>query len=178
MAAEIICVGTEILLGDIVNSNSQYLAQEFAKLGISHYFQSVVGDNIARIHSLLEIAVQRGTEIIVFTGGLGPTPDDLTTEAIAAYFQTPLIERPEIVADITTKFAQRGRTMTPNNRKQALLPEGAEILPNPTGTAPGLIWQPIEGLTIFTFPGVPGEMKRMWQETAVPYLKAKATVRL
>ncbi|ANV85008.1 competence/damage-inducible protein A [Picosynechococcus sp. PCC 7003] len=173
MAAEIICVGTEILLGDIVNSNSQYLAREFAKLGITHYFQSVVGDNISRIHSLLEIAVQRGTKILVFTGGLGPTPDDLTTEAIATYFKTPLVERPEIITDITTKFAQRGRVMTPNNRKQALLPEGADILPNPTGTAPGLIWQPIAGLTIFTFPGVPGEMKRMWQDTAVPYLKAQ-----
>ncbi|MBV5259621.1 competence/damage-inducible protein A [Synechococcus moorigangaii CMS01] len=172
MAAEIICVGTEILLGDIVNSNSQYLAQGLAKLGIPHYFQSVAGDNLPRIHSLLDIARQRETKILIFTGGLGPTPDDLTTEAIATYFHTPLIERPEIIADITTKFAQRGRTMTPNNRKQALLPKGAEILPNPTGTAPGMIWQ-VAGLTILTFPGVPGEMKRMWQETAVPYLKAQ-----
>ncbi|WP_024545257.1 competence/damage-inducible protein A [Picosynechococcus sp. NKBG15041c] len=173
MAAEIICVGTEILLGDIVNSNSQYLAQEFAKLGIAHYFQSVVGDNIARIHSLLDVARQRGSEILVFTGGLGPTPDDLTTEAIASYFHMPLVERPEIIADITTKFANRGRAMTANNRKQALLPEGAMILPNPTGTAPGMIWQPVENLTILTFPGVPSEMKRMWQDTAVPYLQAQ-----
>ncbi|MEB3225545.1 MAG: competence/damage-inducible protein A [Synechococcus sp.] len=172
MAAEIICVGTEILLGDIVNSNSQYLAQELAKLGIAHYFQSVVGDNIQRIHSLLDIVRQRGSKLLIFTGGLGPTPDDLTTEAIATYFKIPLTERPQVIADITAKFAQRGRTMTPNNRKQALLPEGAEILPNPTGTAPGMIWQ-VAGLTILTFPGVPSEMKRMWQDTAVPYLKAQ-----
>lgn len=173
MAAEIICVGTEILLGDIVNSNSQFLALELAQLGIPHFFQSVVGDNITRIHSLLDIACNRASNVLIFTGGLGPTPDDLTTEAIASYFNTPLIEQPEIVADITAKFAARGRTMTPNNRKQALLPQGAAILPNPTGTAPGMIWQPKENLVILTFPGVPSEMKIMWRETAVPYLQAQ-----
>ncbi|MFM7579612.1 MAG: molybdopterin-binding protein, partial [Microcystaceae cyanobacterium] len=111
--------------------------------------------------------------ILIFTGGLGPTPDDLTTEAIADFFQTPLIERPEVVADITAKFQQLGRTMAANNRKQALMPQGADILPNPTGTAPGMIWQPQENLTILTFPGVPSEMKRMWQETAVLYLQSQ-----
>ncbi|MGB2927048.1 MAG: competence/damage-inducible protein A [Limnothrix sp.] len=171
MAAEIICVGTEILLGDIVNSNSQFLAQELAGLGIPHFFQSVVGDNIARIHSVIKLAIARQSQILIFTGGLGPTPDDLTTEAIASYFQTPLIEQPEIVADIAEKFAKRGRAMTDNNRKQALIPEGADILPNPIGTAPGMIWQPTENLVIFTFPGVPYEMKRMWQDTTVPYLR-------
>ena len=171
MAAEIICVGTEILLGDIVNSNSQFLALELAQLGVPHFFQSVVGDNIPRIHSLIDVAIARESQILIFTGGLGPTPDDLTTEAIASYFQTPLVENAAIVEDIATKFAKRGRTMTPNNRKQALLPEGAAILPNPIGTAPGMIWQPTADLTIFTFPGVPYEMKRMWQDTVVPYLK-------
>jgi nicotinamide-nucleotide amidase len=173
MTAEIICVGTEILLGDIVNSNSQFLALELAQLGVPHFFQSVVGDNIGRIHSLLDIVMQRDSEVLIFTGGLGPTPDDLTTEAIASYFDTPLIEQPEIVQDITQKFAKRGREMTPNNRKQALLPQGADILPNPIGTAPGMIWRPKENLVILTFPGVPYEMKRMWQDTAVPYLQAQ-----
>lgn len=172
MTAEIICVGTEILLGDIVNSNSQFLALELAQLGIPHFFQGVVGDNVARIHALLDIACDR-SEILIFTGGLGPTPDDLTTEAIASYFDAPLVEHPDIVADITAKFAQRNRQMTPNNLKQALLPQGAEILPNPLGTAPGMIWRPKENLVILTFPGVPYEMKRMWQDTAVPYLQAQ-----
>ena len=173
MAAEIICVGSEILLGDIVNSNSQFLAKELANLGIPHFFQSVVGDNIARIHSLLDLAIARQSKILIFTGGLGPTPDDLTTEAIASYFETKLVEQPEIIQDISEKFAKRGRTMVPSNRKQALVPEGADILWNPIGTAPGMIWQPREDLTIFTFPGVPYEMHRMWRETAVPFLKSQ-----
>lgn len=172
MSAEIICVGTELLLGNILNSNSQYLAIELAKLGIPHYYQTVVGDNAQRLKHIIEIASQRA-EILIFTGGLGPTPDDLTCETIADFFGVSLIERPEIIEDIARKFSQRGRTMTPSNRKQALIPQGAEILPNPTGTAPGIIWQPRPRLTIFTFPGVPSEMQRMWEETAVPYLTSQ-----
>ncbi|WP_338038342.1 competence/damage-inducible protein A [Neosynechococcus sphagnicola] len=102
---------------------------------------------------------------------MGPTPDDLTTETIADFFDVPLIERSEILEDMAQKFALRGRTLTPSNRKQALLPTGADILPNPVGSAPGLIWQPRPGLTLLTFPGVPTEMQRMWQETAVPFLQ-------
>jgi nicotinamide-nucleotide amidase len=172
MSAEIICVGTELLLGEILNSNVQFLAQELAQLGIPHYYQTVVGDNLQRIHQVMETALKRAS-ILIFTGGLGPTTDDLTTEAIAAFFKTPLQERPEIIADITEKFSKIGRTMAANNRKQALLPQGADILANPTGTAPGLIWQPQPGITLLTFPGVPSEMKRMWQETAIPYLKSQ-----
>jgi nicotinamide-nucleotide amidase len=172
MSAEIICVGTELLLGDILNSNSQYLAQQLAKLGIPHYYQSVVGDNPERLQQVIEIAVSRA-QIIIFTGGLGPTPDDLTCETLADYFDVPLIERSDIIQDITDKFAERGRVMTDNNRKQALIPQGAEVLPNPTGTAPGIIWHPRPGLTIFTFPGVPSEMYRMWEDTAVPFLKSQ-----
>lgn len=172
MSAEIICVGTELLLGDILNSNAQYLAQELAKLGIPHYYQTVVGDNPGRLKQVIEIASQRA-QILIFTGGLGPTPDDLTCETIADFFGAPLVERPDIIEDITRKYTQRGRVMTPSNRKQALIPQGAEILPNPTGTAPGIIWQPRPELTIFTFPGVPSEMHRMWEETAVPFLKSQ-----
>ena len=172
MSAEIICIGTELLLGEILNSNVKYLATELARLGIPHYYQTTVGDNPSRIHQILDIASQRAS-ILIFTGGLGPTPDDLTTEAIADYFQTPLIENEEIIKDISAKFAQRGRKMAKNNRKQALLPLGANSLPNPSGTAPGIIWQPRPNLTLLTFPGVPSEMHRMWQETAVPYLKSQ-----
>lgn len=170
MSAEIICVGTEILLGDILNTNSQFLALELAKLGISHYYQTVVGDNRQRLQQVIDIATKRAS-LLIFTGGLGPTPDDLTTEAIADFWQTPLRESAEIIRDIEEKFVKVGRIMLASNRKQALLPQGADILPNPSGTAPGLIWQPKPGLTIMTFPGVPSEMQRMWQETAIPYLK-------
>ncbi|BAZ52973.1 competence/damage-inducible protein CinA [Nostoc sp. NIES-4103] len=170
MSAEIICVGTELLLGDILNSNAQFLAQQLAQLGIPHYYQTVVGDNVERLKQVIEIATSRA-QILIFTGGLGPTPDDLTCETIADFFGVPLVERPEIIEDIAQKFAGRGRVMTPSNRKQALIPQGAEILPNPTGTAPGIIWQPRPEITIFTFPGVPSEMHRMWQETAVPFLQ-------
>lgn len=172
MSAEVICIGTELLLGDILNTNCQYLAQELANLGIPHYYQTVVGDNIARIHRVLATAIERSS-ILIFTGGLGPTPDDLTTETIASFFDIPLQEDPSIIQDIQTKFSSVGRTMSPSNRKQALVPQGAATLPNPTGTAPGMIWQPKAGLVIMTFPGVPSEMRRMWQDTAVPFLKSQ-----
>ncbi|MDJ0690617.1 MAG: competence/damage-inducible protein A [Xenococcaceae cyanobacterium MO_188.B32] len=172
MSAEIICVGTEILLGDILNTNCQYLARQLASLGIPHYYQTVVGDNPSRLQQVVDIASRRSS-ILIFTGGLGPTPDDLTTETIASFFNTPLEEKTEIIEDIKAKFAQRGRKMTPSNYKQALVPKGAKILPNPLGTAPGMIWQPKPNLTILTFPGVPIEMQKMWSETAVPFLKSQ-----
>lgn len=178
MSAEIICVGTELLLGNILNSNAQYLANELALLGIAHYYQTVVGDNPTRIKQVVETAIARSspanqTSILIFTGGLGPTPDDLTHETLAEFFGVPLVEHPEIVADITRKYAERGREMTPSNRKQAMLPQGAEVLPNIAGTAPGIIWEARSNLIIFTFPGVPSEMHRMWKETAVPYLQSR-----
>ncbi len=172
MSAEIICVGTELLLGDILNSNLQFLGQQLAILGIPHYYQTVVGDNLDRVKQAIDIALKRSS-ILIFTGGLGPTPDDLTTEAIAAYFNIPLISKPEIIEDMKAKFAKRGRELASNNYKQALIPQGATILPNPTGTAPGMIWQPQANVTILTFPGVPSEMYRMWSETAIPYLKSQ-----
>jgi len=172
MSAEIICVGTELLLGDILNRNAQYLAQQLADLGIAHYYQTVVGDNPERLQAAIRVASDRA-QLLIFTGGLGPTPDDLTIATIADYFQTPLQERAEIIADIQAKYTQRGRVMNPSNRKQALLPVGAQVLPNPVGTAPGIIWQPVADLTILTFPGVPAEMHAMWQETAIPYLRSQ-----
>lgn len=170
LSAEVICVGTELLLGDILNTNAQFLAQQLAQLGIPHYYQTVVGDNPLRLKKVLAIACER-SRLIILTGGLGPTPDDLTIETLADFFDVPLVEHPEILEDIAQKYARRGREMSPSNRKQALLPEGAEVLPNSSGSAPGVIWQPRTGLTILTFPGVPSEMQLMWQETAVPYLR-------
>ncbi len=171
-SVEIICVGTELLLGDILNSNAQFLARALAQLGMAHYYQTVVGDNPERIKGVVKIASDRA-QLLLFTGGLGPTPDDLTHETLANCFGVPLVEHPEVLADITRKFTQRGRTMTANNHKQALLPEGAAVLTNDSGSAPGIIWQPRPGLTILTFPGVPAEMQRMWREVAVPYLRSQ-----
>jgi nicotinamide-nucleotide amidase len=167
ISAEIICIGTELLLGEILNSNAQYLAQQLASLGISHFYQTVVGDNPERIQKVLAIAASR-SNLIITTGGLGPTPDDLTTKSIADFFAIPLIEHPQIWADIQQKYA--GKSITANNRKQALLPQGAEILTNPVGTAPGMIWQPKAGLMILTFPGVPSELYPMWEQYAIPVL--------
>jgi nicotinamide-nucleotide amidase len=173
ISAEIICIGTELLLGEILNSNAQYLAQQLASLGISHFYQTVVGDNPERIQKVLAIAASR-SNLIITTGGLGPTPDDLTTKSIADFFAIPLIEHPQIWADIQQKYA--GKSITANNRKQALLPQGAEILTNPVGTAPGMIWQPKAGLMILTFPGVPSELYPMWEQYAIPVLRSQGWV--
>ncbi len=170
-SAEIICIGTELLLGDIVNGNARYLAQQLAHLGIAHHYQTVVGDNPLRIQRAVAIACERA-QLLIFTGGLGPTPDDLTMATLADFFGAPLTERVEAIADLEKKFARRGRPLTAATRRQAQLPEGAAILPNSIGTAPGVLWQPRAGLTVITFPGVPQEMRAMWQATAAPYLKA------
>ncbi len=168
--AEVLCVGTELLLGNILNGNARWLAEQLATLGVPHHRQLVVGDNRARLIQAVREAAGR-CRLLITTGGLGPTPDDLTTEAIAAAFDTPLEEHPEAWADIQAKLAQRGRTPSPSVRRQALIPRGASLLPNPTGTAPGVIWSPRPGFTVMTFPGVPSEMRAMWQGTAEPWLR-------
>ncbi len=167
--AELLCVGTELLLGNILNSNARWLAERLAALGVPHYRQVVVGDNRERVIQAVRVASQR-TRVLITSGGLGPTPDDLTTEAIAAAFDTPLQERPEVWELIQARLAGRGRPVAASNRRQAWLPQGAQVLPNPTGTAPGIIWSPVEGFTVLTFPGVPSELKAMWLATAEPWL--------
>jgi nicotinamide-nucleotide amidase len=171
VTAEILCIGTELLLGTITNSNARWLAEQLAALGIPHHRQGVVGDNRERLIAELQAAAER-CAVLITTGGLGPTPDDLTTEAIAAAFGTPLVEHPQVWAEIQARLAARGRPCAASNRRQACLPEGAALLPNPTGTAPGMIWTPRPGFTILTFPGVPSEMRAMWQATAAPWLQA------
>ncbi len=167
---EILCIGTELLLGNIVNGNARWLAEQLAALGLPHFRQTVVGDNRDRLIAEVQ-TISRRSRVLITTGGLGPTPDDLTTEAIAAAFSTPLEERPEVWDDITAKARSRGRTPGAETRRQALLPRGADVLPNITGTAPGMIWSPIEGFTVLTLPGVPSEMRSMWQATAVPWFQ-------
>tara|TARA_Y100001968_G_scaffold41905_1_gene31957 strand:- start:12 stop:1307 length:1296 start_codon:yes stop_codon:yes gene_type:complete len=165
---EILCIGTELLLGNIVNRNAQWLSEQLASMGLAHYRQTVVGDNFLRLKETI-IEISKRTNILITTGGLGPTPDDLTTEAIASAFEKPLIERKEIWADIQKKLGSETRSIASINRKQAFLPIDAQLIPNRSGTAPGMIWNPIEGLTILTFPGVPSEMKKMWIQTAIPW---------
>jgi nicotinamide-nucleotide amidase len=168
--AELLCVGTELLLGNILNSNARWLAERLAALGVPHFRQEVVGDNRERVITAVRAASQR-SRVLITSGGLGPTPDDLTTEAIAAAFDTPLQERPEVWELIQARLAGRGRPLAASNRRQAWLPEGAQVLPNPTGTAPGMIWSPVAGFTVLTFPGVPSELKAMWLATAEPWLR-------
>ncbi len=168
--AEVLCIGTELLLGNITNGNARWIAEQLAALGIPHFRQEVVGDNRERVIQAVREASRR-CRILITTGGLGPTPDDLTTEAIAAAFGASLVECPEVWAEIQAKAAAAGRVCSPSTRKQALVPEGAQVLPNPSGTAPGMIWSPEPGFTVLTFPGVPSEMKGMWQATAAPWLQ-------
>lgn len=167
---EILCVGTELLLGDILNGNARWLAQRLAALGLPHYRQTVVGDNSQRLAAAVREAAMR-SRVLITTGGLGPTPDDLTTEALAAAFETPLRERPELWDEIQAKLSSGGRPVAPCNRRQAFLPEGAEVLPNPLGSAPGMIWSPQPDFTVLTFPGVPSEMRAMFTQTAEPWLR-------
>ncbi len=171
--AEVLSIGSELLLGNILNSNARWLAEALAALGIPHFRQTVVGDNSQRLQQALEEASQR-CRLLITTGGLGPTGDDLTTEAIATCFGQPLELREEVLATIASHYAARGKPMAVSNRKQALLPKGATIIPNPTGTAPGMIWEPLEGFVILTFPGVPAELHAMWQQTAVPWLQQQS----
>jgi len=167
---EILCVGTELLLGDILNGNARWIAQKLADLGLPHFRQTVVGDNTDRLVAAVREAAGR-CRILVTTGGLGPTPDDLTTAALAAAFNTPLEERPELWQEIEAKLSAGGRAVAASNRSQAFLPMGADVLPNSLGSAPGMIWSPRPDFTILTFPGVPSEMRSMWVETAEPWFR-------
>ncbi|MDD2955489.1 MAG: competence/damage-inducible protein A [Oscillospiraceae bacterium] len=172
MKAEILCVGTEILLGDIVNTNAAYLARELASIGIPVYHQSVVGDNPGRLAAALQTAFGRG-DLVVMTGGLGPTYDDLTKETLAEYFGSPLREDAKSLESIQAFFQKIGREMTENNRKQALMPEGAVIFHNYNGTAPGLALEK-EGKTAILLPGPPREMELMYETGVRPYLERRS----
>ena len=168
MTAEIICVGTELLLGDIVNTNAQFLSRELAELGISVLHQHVIGDNPDRLRELVSQAKSR-SELLVFSGGLGPTQDDLTKETVARAFGDPLRFDEEEWQKILTFFARTNRTPTPNNRKQAMVPTHGRKLPNAHGTAPGA-WFEADGCIAVLMPGVPREMKAMWAEQIRPVL--------
>lgn len=166
---ELISVGTEILLGDILNTDAQFLSQELAKLGISVMHQSTVGDNAGRLMSLLKTAAQR-SDIIILSGGLGPTPDDITKEVCCEFFGREMYLHTESLEKMKTFFAQRGREMPESNVKQAMLPVGCTVFVNNNGTAPGLAMEQ-DGTHLLLLPGPPRELKAMYFESALPYLK-------
>lgn len=169
MKAEILCVGTELLLGDIVNTNAVYLAKELAKLGINVYHQAVVGDNPERLKASLKEALSR-CDLVITTGGLGPTCDDLTKETAAEVLKLPMEENAEELQHIKEYFKKINRTMTDNNRKQALIPKGAVILKNGFGTAPGILAEN-NGKFLALLPGPPREMRPMFDNELAPILK-------
>ena len=168
MTAEIISVGTELLLGNILNTNAQYLSRELAELGITVRRQSTIGDNHGRLADFVNEAKQR-CDLLVFTGGLGPTADDLTKETVAACFGATLTFGPEEWQKIVDFFTRPGRDTTPNNRKQAMVPVHGHKVVNHHGTAPGA-WFEQDGHCAVLMPGVPHEMKAMWTERVRPLL--------
>lgn len=172
MNCELISVGTEILLGDILNTNAQYLSKELASLGIGVTHQCTVGDNRERLLSAIDLAFSR-CEMIIFTGGLGPTPDDLTKEVCSEYFGKDLYMDEEIAEDIRKYFKDRNRSMPESNLKQALVPEGAKLLYNTCGTAPGFIMEK-DGKTMIILPGPPNEMTAMFRKSVRPFLSEKS----
>lgn len=169
MVVELVCVGTEILLGNIVNTNAAYLAEQCAGLGLSCYYQSVVGDNAERLKGTLATALGRA-DIVILSGGLGPTTDDLTKETAAAVMEMPLVMDEHSLERIEEFFRTRHLEMTDNNKKQALVPQGAIVLDNANGTAPGLILEK-GGKRIILLPGPPNELCPMFENSVRPYLE-------
>ena len=168
MKAEIISVGTELLLGDIVNTNAQFISRRLRALGISVYNQQVVGDNRQRLEQAARLAKSR-SDIVIYTGGLGPTDDDLTKQTVARVYNDSLVFNQKICDDIEDYFRRTGRTMSENNKKQAYVPQKGRYLENNYGTAPGIVFVDGEKLAIL-MPGVPREMKPMMENQVVPLL--------
>lgn len=171
MVVELISVGTEILLGNIVNKNAAYLSEQCAKLGLSCYYQTVVGDNESRLSETLQTALSR-SDIIILSGGLGPTEDDLTKEVTSKVLNRELILDSKSKSRIEVFFSKRGLQITDNNWKQAMVPQGSIVVDNDNGTAPGIIIE--EGSkSVILMPGPPNELLPMFETSIMPYLKKK-----
>lgn len=168
MRAEILSIGTELLLGQIIDTNAAYIAERLAEVGLSLYFKDTVGDNMERLVATLRMAASRA-EVIICTGGLGPTADDITAEGIAIAFDAPLEMNEVAKSGIENLFRSRGRPFTDRQFKQAMMPQGAIMVPNPVGTAPGFILNK-DGITVVALPGPPQEMQPMWLQTVGHYL--------
>jgi nicotinamide-nucleotide amidase len=171
-SAEIITIGTEMLLGDLVDTNTAWLSARLAALGVGVYRHTTVGDNRARIIAALREAASRA-DLVITTGGLGPTSDDLTNECLNVVTNREMVEYPEAREHVDEMFRKFGRKPTLNNYKQALFPEGTELIPNPLGTAMGALLE-ADGTLFATLPGVPSEMKRMFEETLEPQIRARS----
>ena len=168
---EILSIGTELLLGNIVNTNARWIAEQLSVLGLNHFRQTTIGDNSERLSRLIK-EISKRSNLLITTGGLGPTPDDLTTESIAKAFNQVLFAREPIWEEIKNKLGNKKSYIENLSlKKQCFFPKDAQIINNPRGTAPGMIWQPKENFTILTFPGVPEEMKAMWNESAFNFIK-------
>ncbi len=172
MRCDVVAVGTELLLGQVVDTNSAWIGEHLALAGIDSNFQVKVGDNLARIVTAIREALARSDAVIV-CGGLGPTQDDITREAIAEVMGVELVRDDAIIEVIRAMFGSRGREMPDNNLRQADVPAGATAIPNPRGTAPGLMC-PVGDRVIFATPGVPHEMRQMMERAVIPELKARA----
>jgi len=171
--AEIISIGDEITLGKIFDTNNQWLSQRLTELGVRVLYHSAVGDEMGPIVQVLQIAAHRA-DFVLCTGGLGPTADDLTRQAIAELLDVPLIQDTEMLDNIREMFRRRGRTMPESNGIQAFLPQGAEFIPNQYGTAPGVFASLVHDqktTRIFAMPGVPAEMQEMWHKTVAPNIR-------
>lgn len=173
MRAEVVGVGTELLLGQIANTNARWMSERLAGIGVDVCYHQVVGDNEDRIVGVLRLALERADAVLV-TGGLGPTEDDLTRNAIATLLDAPLVRHPEIEQLLRSKFAGYGREMPANNLRQADVPDGLRTITPSLGTAPGLVAELPDGKRIYAVPGVPAEMVEMMEETILPELAALA----
>jgi len=177
MRAEILTIGTELLIGQVVNTNATFLARELAMLGIDLYFVTTVGDNPERIQNAMRLAWDR-SDLVICTGGLGPTADDLTHEMVARFFDLPLLFDAEVYDRVAKAFASKGRTLTESEKKLALFPAETTRIPNPAGTASGVLVER-DSKRLMTFPGVPYELTQMWESSARPMLAQQtgATIR-
>lgn len=171
MQVEVVAVGTELLLGDVVDTNSACLGQHLALAGVDAYYQTRVGDNVERIVAALRTALDRSDGVIV-CGGLGPTPDDVTRDALAALLGVELVRHVEVLERVRALFDERGRPMSPSNQRQADVPEGATVIEQRRGTAPGLIC-PVGNKVVYAVPGVPHEMTEMVTRAVIPDLQAR-----
>jgi nicotinamide-nucleotide amidase len=169
MRCEVLAIGTELLLGQIVDTNSAWIGEQLAASGIDSFEHRVVGDNQSRIVTALQDLLSRADAVLV-CGGLGPTQDDLTRDAIAEVMGVPLVRRMDLAEQIATMFRARLRDMPQNNLRQADVPEGGDAIPNPIGTAPGLMCEVGDGRVIYAVPGVPYEMQQMVRDYVIPDL--------
>lgn len=176
MIAELISVGTELLMGQVLNTDAQFMAQNLAPLGVNVYHQVTVGDNPARLKEAVHTALSRA-DIVILSGGLGPTGDDLTKETVADAFSLPMERIPQAEDALRARFSAMGREMTPNNFKQADFPRGSIILKNPNGTAPGCIVEQ-DGKAAILLPGPPRELFPMFKNEVMPYLEQRSGCRL